>query len=309
MFGTIIMCVCIGLAFLTFGIVALFSFAPSHIKRRESSSVGSTGGGGDWSIFAFMSTAARNGLTAIIPALGENSGLAIISDTNFLKFNRNCYVVQIGMITAAIANLLRQAWGLATDKNLATFVVGMRQQTAAHRLQDLIPLKRALGPNDKLTCQGDNQNNAAYECGLAIVSDTPREVCISLDPSSVAVDLSKLHWIRLTYGAILVAATWTNLGAITATSEEFDTTKTYKIKAMEAQSATGYAARVISLNKSVKARPGIPASDVLGTADGLWYGDFGPAGTFKGDAVPQFEMLASAGDTAETLNLGVEISG
>lgn len=124
---------------------------------------------------------------------------------------------------------------------------------------------------------------------------------LGLDMGQQPVPPGTIYTIRGTATATLVAAAWTNLGTITW--QNTLTSGLYAVVGAVFQSATGIAGRIIFENTPY--RPGGPAQLLITdwTADLFRVGGLGVWGQFHNYAMPTVEMLASAGDTTESVFL------
>lgn len=110
-----------------------------------------------------------------------------------------------------------------------------------------------------------------------------------------------VYTIRGTAVGTLVAGAWTNVGTITWQNQL--PTGIYAVVGAVFQSATGIAGRLLLENTPY--RPGgLAITSITGRTDMLFrMGGLGTWGTFHNYAMPQVEMLGSAGDTAEEIYL------
>lgn len=124
---------------------------------------------------------------------------------------------------------------------------------------------------------------------------------LGFDMGKMAQPPGNVYTIRGTATATLVANTWTNLGVITW--QNTLPSGLYAVVGAAFQSATGLAGRLILENTAY--RPGCPAQLLVTdwTSELFRRGNLGTWGQFHNYAMPQVEMLATAGDTAETVFL------
>lgn len=152
----------------------------------------------------------------------------------------------------------------------------------------------------------DNLQLAALEEVQAFVTHTAagaeqNMVLLGFDMGKMAQPPGNVYTIRGTAVATLTANVWTNLGTITW--QNTLPSGVYAVVGAVFQSASGVAGRLILENTPY--RPGCPAQLLVTdwTAELFRRGNLGQWGTFHNYAMPQVEMLATAGDVAETVFL------
>lgn len=251
-----------------------------------------------WDIVAFYESAARNGLAgiaAVADQLYETGG-----DNLYARENSNVAFAEL--ITAAIANTDQWRFRKPTDATYHHMLerTGIRDQTDNPILERILQnLGYPLNKNDPLNVDADNTNNAQVECalfGIGIGNARPRLVPMYLLPFTKPIKI-----VQVTGTATLTAGAWTT---VTATWPTLEPNKNYTIVGLAASSATCYAARVIHrVGQWQQARPGVPGYDVADMAPLI--GCDLTFGTFPGKTPPNFEFLASAGDTAENINVAL----
>lgn len=238
-------------------------------------------------LVAWYESAAKTGLTLMTRAAGEDIYAGAGDDINMHFAGR---VSGVALISAAIANLVQGQIQVGGDENGQVVSLAGGDQTGVKKTMDC---SYRFAQDAILRALADNGGNAQVECLLAALSKTNERPW-----SKNAPLVDGAHWIRATGTATLVAGTWTLV--VPVYDYTFDQKRKYKIIGMMAQSATGYAARVQHRSgPNMGERPGVPASDTVALAEPL-YGDFG---TFEGASPPNFQFLASAGDTAEIVEL------
>lgn len=104
--------------------------------------------------------------------------------------------------------------------------------------------------------------------------------------------------IRATGTTTLVPNSWTT---VSLTYEVALPEGEYEIQNIEVMSATGYFARILNVDQYYRPGVTVVASEGSRQPAALLDRHFGPFGRFTTLALPNIEMLATAGDTAETV--------
>lgn len=253
----------------------------------------------DIHIAAFMASAARNGLTVVAPI--ADPGVQV--NGNYLTPPAAADTIKGAMeISAAIANALEYYIQNTADPTLYRHY-GSTDQTAMH-WNGMVKLNKKIrnldGTLAQLLYYSNNNNNAQYEAGLVWLGPDG-----SGGPTTTLPKLpSNARMVDATAAITAVAGAWTG-GVVTLNSFNPIPGQKYAVYGMGAQGATMYAFRFAPASGMIPSAlyPGAPGSDTKLLME-MWYRQDGqPWFIWDGINFPNVQVLCSAGDTAQTINL------
>lgn len=254
-----------------------------------------------YDLVAFMSSAARNGLTSVIVAAGEDvyQGAGTV---NLRGRFANGRIIGGECISAAIANITGWRLHRTTDPNWCDpGALFSRDQTAAVDARCWMPSNYKVAKDDLVNAQCGNTNNAQYEAILALIADGPgRRACMGPGDAVISKLPEDSYWLRGAGTATAVAGQWT--AAPITWTEVFTQSKRYRVHGLAIYGANCYAGRLtIGSGPHQTYRPGCPGGDTATPpADGAIY--FSDPPIFEGLNPPNIQYLASAADTAEVVH-------
>lgn len=243
---------------------------------------------------AFSVSAARNGLTSVVVAVGEDLFTTMETRAALLMPYKG-KVIGYSVVSEAIANFVKARFHVKTDDKWnyhgASFA---RDQTGAFVVSGMMRPNYPFNKDDKMVLESDNGNNAQVETHILHLSEGNDKILF--DPREVP---ENCRLVYATGAATLTADAWSNVDTLTFLNYELETKKMYKIWGMACWGATTHVARLKfkagSPNKDK--RPGCEAGDTATPAVyAMHYGDFGQ---FEGSNPPGAQVLATAGDTAQ----------
>jgi len=246
-----------------------------------------------WDLNVFYESGARDGLAGIA-AIAQDG---IVTNGDDLEPRGDGTVILGTCVTAAVANFDEWRFRRTLDPNWIHSRTAYRDQTGAVDERNLLFLNYPVKSGDVLRAEADNGGNAQIEAALLAIA-YGGDPALSVGIPRIAIP-PNARWVNG------VGATTVTAGALTPCaitwSETFDKDRVYQVLGMIAYSATGYAARLRYRGKSAAVGwfPGVPAGDTAILAQ-RFYGNFG---SFYGDQPPQAELLCSAGDTAQYVEL------
>lgn len=247
-----------------------------------------------WTLLAFYRSVAKSGYTVVTPCADDK---ITVVGTNYYRFSGDWVAKAMWGLSGAIANALRIYFKHSKDPSNGVETSEFRDQTGNRC--NTVYCNYDIPNGAQCSCYADNGNNNQLEVGLVAVA--PRGVDPKLREMDAAAQIpAGAYGVRGTGTATLVAGVWTTV-AVTW-SKTFTAGKRYKIVALGGHSATAYAIRIKGgEGYSMQGyAPGVPASDTNALDGRMKLGDFGE---FDGGSPPNVEMIASAGDTAEVVDI------
>jgi len=254
----------------------------------------------DIHIVGAMSTAQRNGLTAIAPL--ADPGCQIVG--NYLTPPMAADTIKgVTTISSAVANLIESYLQNTADPTLYRFYAGS-DQTTYHAPQTVRINKTVRNPDGTLAQilfynnnNNQNQTEGIYAWLAPSGSAHPTTTMPKL-PSNARVVTGTASITATAAGA------WT-AGAVTLNSFNPIPGVKYAVYGMSMQSATGCAFRFIPASGMQPSNlyPGALASDTKGLSE-VWYREGGvPWFIWDGINFPNVAVSCIAGDTAENFTL------
>jgi hypothetical protein len=238
-----------------------------------------------WDTYAWMETAAKNGLTAVAAVADPITVTA--GDDIEMRFKgavRHFEAIQ------AAGNGVELRFHRKQDPNWVRAHDFFKVQTDPGYYSKVAFLNYLVNGGDLLTAEIDNANNNQYDA-LIISVDYSGNANLRLDPVTLPPNA---RWVSADLGTAAVAATWTETAA--TYDFDFDRNTVYGIYGLTGHSATMYAIRVRhKVGQWVGYRPGCTGGDTALATRPL-YGNFG---TFIGASPPDFEVLCSGADAAQ----------
>lgn len=253
----------------------------------------------DIHIVAHMSSAARNGLTVIAPI--ADPGVQITG--NYVTPPAAADTIKaVTTLSAAIANNAESYLQNTADPTLYRYYAGTDQTTIHHN--GVVRMNKITRNTDGTLAQilayENNANNAEYEAVLYWLAPAG-----SAHPTTKMPKLPSNARVVTATGAITaVAGAWTT-GALALNSFNPIPGQKYAVYGMGMMSATGYAFRFAPASGMTPSAlyPGTLASDTKGLLE-VWYREDGaPWFIWDGINFPNIQLLCSAGDTAEYVQL------
>lgn len=247
-----------------------------------------------WDLVAFHESVACNGLDYKAPAAGETYYTVNGDD---LKTRGSGAVKFASCITAAIANFDEWRFHRTLDPDWVHTRMFHRDQTGALSNNDVMYLNYLFGNNENIRAQADNGNNAQVE-SIAL------GMAYGMDPMfSVGMPTFQIPegaaWVQGTGATTVTANTWSN--ATITWAKNFKQEATYRILGMVGYSATGYLGRFKF--KADSPTKGFAPGGFIGDTAILSLPCYAKFGSFKGANPPSVEMLCSAGDTAQYIDM------
>lgn len=259
-----------------------------------------------WDLVSHFTTAARNGLTNVNIATGEDRFSGVGTALLRPREGRS-NIVMAWASTAAIANLYGWRLHRALDPNwmeggiAAASAFFGKDQTGVCGVDRLAFCNYPVDSSDQIIAQINNNNNAQYD-GVHYALAHGMSPKLGVQPRDTLPE--GCFWVYGVGAATMVAGTWSPW---TPTfSATFDQNAEYEVHGMAGWSATSHALRLkYTSGEWAKYSPGVPAGDT-GLLHHVLYGDFG---RFPGNMTPTFLHLSTAGDTAEYAGLLVRKVG
>lgn len=235
-----------------------------------------------WDLLAFHpAAAARNGLVALAPI--TDTGRYTVISTNYMRMPHDGKISYMTFRTAGIGNFVRGDIKLDTLQDYIGAYFATDQTSQLIGIPDLLPVDLSFKNGDLLSARADNANNSQIDACYVFIGVGNQPIIFTDKPEAGSIPY------KATATQACVADTWTDTLTVTW-DKTFDKDKFYKITGLMGHSATGYAMRLLYTH--TKRRPGC----LVGDTEVLQRPLFGDFGTFKGNASPNLEWLASGTD-------------
>ena len=257
--------------------------------------------GNDSTMVAWAVSAARNGLTAVTIAAGET---VCQVNGNFVQPPAKADTLK-GMttISAAVANCAESYIQNTADPTLYRYYQAT-DQTTLHT-NGIVRMNKTLRSSDgtlsQIIAYNNNANNAQIEAVIAQLGPSGGPFLTTQRPSLP----SNTRTVTATSAATAVSCAWTDSGAVTLNSFNPIPGTKYAVYGMGFQGATAMAFRktIAAGMLPTDLMPGAFGSDTKGLLE-VWYNsDVSPIFTFDGNSFGTFQILCSAGDTAQYYQL------